>query len=177
MLKVGAVLLLAVLLPGCRNRPPEVPEFEGPSIGYVDTAYTFGCYPYDSDNDDVAIRYDWGDGDTSAWSGWVECGFVWGAEPELIEMTHSWATPGTFPTRAQATDRHGLTSDWSETCSVAILVESGARWWSRADGAASWTTVDDSDRTEHEGPRGEHPDTPCGFHHDNRNVGWVGGQR
>jgi hypothetical protein len=126
-----------------------VPDVAGPDLGYVDTVYTLECYPYDRDWDDVAIRYDWGDGDTSGWSDWAECGFAWGAEPELIEMTHSWVAPGTFLIRAQATDDRGLVSDWSEPRQMAIQAGSGVL-----------------------------ADTPWPkFRHDNKNTGRVGGGR
>ena len=111
------VFVLAVL-PGCHaNRPPYIPEpGSDTSAGVVDSLYVFWCeYPGDPENDDVAIRFDWDDGDTSDW-GYIP-GPPWPPEtcvpPAPVTMTHSWSMPDTYFVRAQARDTHDSLSGWS----------------------------------------------------------------
>jgi leucine-zipper-like transcriptional regulator 1 len=72
----------------------------------VHTAYEFGAMAIDPDGDKLAIRFAWGDGDTSNWSPWVE-------NEEAITMSHSWASYGTYGVKVQAKDTHENTSEWS----------------------------------------------------------------
>lgn len=60
----------------------------------------------DPDGDRVAIRFDWGDEDTSDWSSWV------GIE-EAVVMSHVWSSIGVYYIKVQAKDEHEKTSEWS----------------------------------------------------------------
>jgi len=65
------VLLLAAM-PGCskKNHPPEVVAApSGPALGRTGVDCLFWASATDPDDDDkVAVRFDWGDSDTSNWS-------------------------------------------------------------------------------------------------------------
>ncbi|MCX6844388.1 MAG: PKD domain-containing protein, partial [candidate division WOR-3 bacterium] len=104
-------LLLAAmsLILGCKqSQTPERPTIlSGPSSGAVGIKYTFASCAEDSSSEDVAIRFDWGDGDTSLWSQWVRPG-------DTVTMSHTWTAPGTVHVRAQAKARHSAASDWSD---------------------------------------------------------------
>lgn len=111
-------MVIAVL--GCaRNHPPEVAAMpSGPSSGRTGMDCSFWASATDPDRDDkVAVRFDWGDGDTSNWSGFVP-------SADSAGKTHAYATPGTFFVRAQARDLDRAVSDWSSACSVVVLLDS-----------------------------------------------------
>ncbi|UCG43299.1 MAG: hypothetical protein JSU73_01380, partial [candidate division WOR-3 bacterium] len=60
---------------GGQNEPPDAPSAPyGPETGSVGTEYAFVSTAADPDGDSVAIRFDWGDGDTSNWSSWAASG-------------------------------------------------------------------------------------------------------
>ncbi|UCG43131.1 MAG: hypothetical protein JSU73_00510, partial [candidate division WOR-3 bacterium] len=84
----------------------------------------------DPDGDSVAIRFDWGDGDTSNWSSWAASG-------DTISMKHSWSDSGTYLIRAQARDTKDGTSDWSIGHQMAIS-GGGNGGWIRTFGGDSW---------------------------------------
>jgi hypothetical protein len=116
--KLSLLVLLAAmtLLSGCKkNQVPDraaVPS--GPAVGSRGAVLTFTSSATDPEDDSVAIRFDWGDGDTSAWSAWLA-----GSTSSLD--SHSWAVADTFLVRAQAKDGAGLSSGWSEPFAVAIV--------------------------------------------------------
>jgi outer membrane protein assembly factor BamB len=113
------IVLLVILLPVCRNknhRPltPDIPA--GPIIGRIDYSYNFSIEPIDPDEDSVAIRCYWGDGDTSDWSPLEISG-------KVILLSHLWSDTGTYYIKAQVQDKPGATSDWSEPCSTRIIID------------------------------------------------------
>jgi outer membrane protein assembly factor BamB len=94
--------------------PPATPgEPQGPRFGGKDTLYDFKAGADHPDWLYVAIRFSWGDGDTSDWSDFVLPGGP-------VEMSHAWSTPDTYLVRAQAKDTFGLTSQWSEPHTIVI---------------------------------------------------------
>jgi outer membrane protein assembly factor BamB len=94
--------------------PPDTPgEPQGPRFGGRDTLYDFKAGADHPDWLYVAIRFSWGDGDTSDWSDFVLPGGP-------VEMGHAWSTPDTYLVRAQAKDTFGLTSQWSEPHTIVI---------------------------------------------------------
>lgn len=108
------------------NRPPRTPAIpSGPSTGTKDSIFTFTTITTDPDKDGISYRFDWGDGDTSDWTAWVQSGSPGSA-------THSWTTGGTYSVRAQAKDVNELRSDWSEPHQLAIVAT-----WSRTFGGTS----------------------------------------
>jgi len=110
LIKITNLIILSVILiPGChkKNRPPYTPYTpSGPSTGKVNTIYNFSSLAIDPDEDSVAIMFDWGDGDTSAWSSRLATG-------EEVSMSHAWSDSGTYYVKAQAKDEKELTSEWS----------------------------------------------------------------
>lgn len=79
----------------------------GPSSGVCDSLYLFTSSAVDPDSDSVALRFDWGDGDTSSWTNFITSGGIAGAE-------HAWYFVSACSVRAQAKDRQGALSGWSE---------------------------------------------------------------
>ncbi|MFB0510175.1 MAG: PKD domain-containing protein [bacterium] len=110
LIKITNLIILSVILiPGChkKNRPPYTPYTpSGPSTGKVNTIYNFSSLAIDPDEDSVAIMFDWGDEDTSAWSSRLATG-------EEVSMSHAWSDSGTYYVKAQAKDEKELTSEWS----------------------------------------------------------------
>ena len=111
----GPLLLLgfALTLSCLHNRPdaPAVPV--GPDSVEVDSAYTFKTSASNGKQYGlVYVRFDWGDGDTSSWSG----------HGETFELSHSWRDGGVFAVRAQAHDDRAEFSEWSVPCSVTANV-------------------------------------------------------
>ena len=118
-LMVACTVLLAAmaLLLGCKKKnqtPDRAAVPSGPTAGLPDSVLAFTSSTTDPDGDSVAIRFDWGDGDTSGWSGQVASGAT-------VSDTHRWAVADTYEVRAQAKDVAGAVSDWSERFSLIVL--------------------------------------------------------
>jgi hypothetical protein len=116
-------LLLAVLgqFVGCKkNHAPDAPAVSiGTSAGVINGTCTFRSVSEDPDGDSVAIRLDWGDGDTSAWSAFVPSG-------DTVAASHVWSSAGTYCVRAQARDKEGAGSDWTSGLGV-VITRGGTR--------------------------------------------------
>ena len=96
------------------NYPPNTPSKPaGPNSGYVNIMYTFKSSGTDPENDSIAIRFSWGDGNTSDWSPYIKSG-------DTTSMAHSWQNPGSYTVRAQAKDIKGAISDWSDEHRISI---------------------------------------------------------
>lgn len=112
------LLAAMALLQGCKKDKNQAPDGAavplGPKTAFKNTALGYRSSAADPDGDSVAIRFDWGDGDTSDWSGLVE-------SDASVSDTHQWVLADTFEIRAQAKDGAGLSSDWSEPFAVAII--------------------------------------------------------
>ena len=111
-----AAALAALCLVACNqpiNNPPDPPSKpEGPATGRSDSTYTFTTTASDPDGDLVRVRFDWGDGDTSDWSEFVQNG-------DTVAARHM-LPGGLCAVKAQARDARDALSDWSPPCSVAI---------------------------------------------------------
>jgi|GEM_PF-3587267 len=99
-----------------KNQRPIVskPFGELPDEGIINTLYTFNATATDTDDDSVYIRFAWGDGDTSLWSSLVKSG-------DTISMEHRFINAGTYTIKAQAKDKRGRLSFWSEGISFKIV--------------------------------------------------------
>ena len=107
--KIIIIILSGILIYGCRkkNRPPDTPYTPiGPSSGFTNRYYGFVSVIIDPDDDNVAIRFDWGNGDTSVWSQLA-------ASNDYVEIQFSWSEPGPYYVKAQARDEYENTSEWS----------------------------------------------------------------
>jgi len=107
-LVAGALILGSTLWLNCRgNQAPGEPAApSGPSSGVNDSLYAFTSVATDPDGGSICYRFDWGDGDTSDWTGWVQSG-------QPGEASHSWHSSDAFVLRAQAKDTGGVVSAWS----------------------------------------------------------------
>jgi outer membrane protein assembly factor BamB len=104
------------------DEPPLTPAIpNGPSEGKINISYDFASSTTDPDGDKIAIRFDWGNGDTSDWSLLKSSG-------DTITMNNTWLTPGTYPVKAQSKDVYDITSDWSESFPVAITNLGTLKW-------------------------------------------------
>jgi hypothetical protein len=128
VVRIAVVILLAigiVLAPGCRkpNHAPDAPAVpSGPTSCAVGVEYTFSSSAADPDGDSVAIRFDWGDGDTSDWSAYVAAG-------DTVTGSHAWSAYAAYDVKAQTRDMRRAASSWSNGRRVSV-----ARRWSRTLG-------------------------------------------
>lgn len=96
------------------NSPPNTPSTpSGPNDGYIDSVYKFTTFTNDPDTNDIAYKYDWGDGDTTAWSSYYSSG-------DTISLNHSYGSEGIFDIRAKARDNNGNESEWSNAHNINI---------------------------------------------------------
>ncbi|MDH5186420.1 MAG: hypothetical protein OEW70_05070 [candidate division WOR-3 bacterium] len=94
--------------------PPNTPTKPyGPSVVGVNSCYDYSSSATDPNGDSVSIRFDWGDGDPSQWSSFVPSG-------DTVIMSHAWSDTGSYYIKAQAQNKLGEFSNWSE--SLLILV-------------------------------------------------------
>jgi outer membrane protein assembly factor BamB len=106
-----------------QNSAPHSPSSPlGPSNGLTDSIYQFTSSTTDPDGDSIAIRFSWGNGDTSDWSSLVPSG-------ELVSMTHSWSAAGVFSVQSQAKDCDGALSAWSDSLRINVLDRGRVRWY------------------------------------------------
>jgi outer membrane protein assembly factor BamB len=105
------------------RNPPNMPHvIDGPDRGGQDTSYTFATSASHPDGITVAIRFAWGDGDTSDWSTFVPSG-------DSVAMSHAWTAPDTYAVTAQARDTGSGRSLWSLPCSIRIKPPDTLRIW------------------------------------------------
>jgi len=105
----GLAALLALLLGGCLNDPPW-------GLLHIQTSHGIVGYPYevsaaykDPEGKRVGYRFDFGDGDTSDWSGWLPSGDSW-------VVTHAWQQPGSYAVMVQVRDEEGYVSGFLGLC-------------------------------------------------------------
>jgi len=125
-LRLLAFLAAMMLLSGCRRNqaPYQAAVPSGPSSGLPDDLLAFRSSASDPDDDSVAIRFDWGDGDTSAWR--------LTARGIPVADSHSWTASDTYLVRAQARDAREVRSEWSDPHSLAIVHTPPELWLSGA---------------------------------------------
>jgi len=94
------------------NRAPILDSITVIPVQFTTLKYQSRAFPTDPDSDAVACRWDWGDGDTSAWRAFGRApGYFW-------SEGHSYTSPGSYSVRAQAKDTWGLLSDWTQPKTV-----------------------------------------------------------
>ncbi len=97
------------IYPQSVNHAPNIPSTPtGPSIGDPGVSYGFTATTTDPDGDQIAFKFDWGDGSESAWSSYVNSG-------GSATISHSWSGQGTYAVRAKAKDANGAESGWSSS--------------------------------------------------------------
>ncbi len=118
-LKIFLIVLIlgAIVFISCKkNKAPDIPSTpSGPTTGSINYEYTFTSSAEDPNGNSIALRFDWGDSDTSDWSQWKASG-------DSVSMTHSWSDYGFYSIKAQAKDINNLISEWSEEHQIVISV-------------------------------------------------------
>jgi len=105
------------------HRGPNTPATPaGPALGERDSVYGFTSSATHPDNLPVAIRFDWGDGDTSAWGQFAPPG-------QPTTMSHAWSLDRTYSVRAQAKDTGEIVSGWSSAHNIVIGPIDTLRIW------------------------------------------------
>ncbi|NLI99422.1 S8 family serine peptidase [bacterium] len=96
------------------GNPPQTPSAPtGPSSASAGQSVTFTASTTDPDGDQVAYRFDWGDGNVSAWTSFVSSGVS-------QSSSHSYTKGGTFYVKAKAKDSNGKESGWSSGSAITI---------------------------------------------------------
>jgi outer membrane protein assembly factor BamB len=118
--------LLALAATACKRSPanlaPEEPARpSGPTKAAIDFPSLYSTFTVDPEDDSVAYRFDWGDGRVSSWSRYLPPGSTY-------TLSHGWDTVGGYAVKAQATDRSGAISDWSEPASVSVSEGREPKW-------------------------------------------------
>jgi len=88
------------------NRPPELPDINGPTEGKSGVNITFEFSTIDPDGDNISYFIDWGD-NTSDEFGTCRSG-------ELISVCHIWYKKGCYIIRCKVTDIYGAEGEWGE---------------------------------------------------------------
>ena len=117
-IRIILLFLFFTLILGCRkkNRPPyTLYTPSGPTLGLVGFTYEFSSLAIDPDGDSLAIRFDIGNGDTSAWSQLV-------ATEDSVKILLFWSEPGTYYVKAQAKDYYENISKWSLPLYILISI-------------------------------------------------------
>jgi len=102
------------------GQPPATPSSpSGTDGGLRDVSYSFSATTTDPDGDDVAFKFDWGDGTESGWTSFVSSG-------GSVGSSHSWSSEGAYYAKVKAKDTFDAESGWSaghEIVIRAILLE------------------------------------------------------
>ncbi|MEE8565356.1 MAG: hypothetical protein V3S79_03110, partial [Candidatus Thermoplasmatota archaeon] len=88
-------------------------DVDGPSIGKIETEYTYSCsVTVDPDNepDELYYLFDWGDNTDSGW--------IKPLSSSMISTSHVWYVNGSFKIKVKAKDIFGAESEWSEPLEI-----------------------------------------------------------
>jgi hypothetical protein len=107
----------SLCLLSCRrnnNHPPDRPSPpSGPRSLWPGATGEFQASTYDQDlRDSVSFQFDWGGGDTSAWTPF--------SESASAMMLHAWPNQGKYGVRVRARDNRNAESGWSDSLPVSI---------------------------------------------------------
>jgi len=99
------------------NQAPYVPNTpSGPSNGKTGTSYSFSTSTTDPNGDNIAYKFDWGDGNISNWTSYLSSG-------NIVNQLHSYSTKGTYYLKVKAKDVNGAESLWSNSHKIIIDLE------------------------------------------------------
>jgi len=132
ILMIGALSMIIFIGLSHADRP-KTPLPRGLSFGFVDSTYTFWSRVFNPEGDSSAMRFAWGDGDTSSWSSYR-------INRSTISDSHSWSSPGTYYIKAQAKDKHGVTLLWSRRCEIDIGYCDTLLYWRYLTGSHVWSS-------------------------------------
>jgi len=122
LLTSGLSTALAVRVVVARPAPDAPQEPGGPDRGWQDSSYTFGIFVPFSETISVAIRFCWGDGDTTDWSSFASPG-------DSVKRSHIWSVPDTYAVTAQVKDTANTLSQWSDPHPIRIWPPDTLRLW------------------------------------------------
>ena len=100
-------------IPGMNNPPVEPLKPSGPTYVEIGVEYTYSASTVDSDGDQVRFKFDWGDGNYSEWSDFVDSNTE-------VSMSYSWDEISVNNIRVIAQDSKGLNSSWSPALNVTV---------------------------------------------------------
>jgi len=101
---------LIYTLPAANSAPNTPSKPTGPSNGFIQTSYEFSTSGADPEGDSLEYRFNWGDGNISAWG-------------SAHSVMHTFSSVGTYCIKAQSQDTHGAFSAWSECLNVSIDIQ------------------------------------------------------
>ncbi len=95
--------------------PPNAPQKPtGPTQIQTGGNYYYISTAYDADvNDMIRLRFDWGDGTYSDWTGLLPSNVT-------ASLSHTWTNASSYNISVIAQDQKGLNSSWSEPLSVIV---------------------------------------------------------
>ena len=93
------------------NLPPDKPTIDGPNTGIPGTEYEFCIIASDPDDDNLFVKWDWGDGTSSDWLG----PYVSGTE---VCDSHIWDTKGTYIVSVTVMDEDGASVTANKEVSI-----------------------------------------------------------
>ena len=83
------------------NLPPNIPIIDGPNSGSTGSEYNYCIIVSDPDNDNLYIKWNWGDGNSSDILGPITSG-------SEVYGSHIWNTKGSYKISVNIEDEHGL---------------------------------------------------------------------
>jgi hypothetical protein len=95
------------------NSPPDSPNIDGVTYGYVGEEYNYTISAFDPQDENVSYYVEWGDGDIEDWFGPFESG-------KEITLSHIWQEEGEYCIKIKAKDINDLESPW-EILNVTIV--------------------------------------------------------
>ena len=109
---------LAINIVTCTNFPPNTPPApSGIDSGFIHTTYTFYTSTTDPEGDSISYQFDWGDGNLSYWTDFIE-------SSDTVSATHAWQDTGNYNINVIAIDTRNKISIWSEAHPMKILTNS-----------------------------------------------------
>ncbi len=102
-------------LPPQVNTPPSTPSAPlGRMAIECGTSYNYTTNAYDPDGNRIRLQIDWGDGNLSDWSAYIDSNTT-------ISFSHTWMTPMNYTLFTLAQDETGLYSPWSEPLLITAI--------------------------------------------------------
>jgi len=83
------------------NLPPNIPVIDGQNTGRPDLKYDYHIIVSDPDNDNLYVKWNWGDGTSSDLIGPITSG-------SEVSGSHIWNTKGSYKISVDIEDEHGL---------------------------------------------------------------------
>ncbi len=89
------------------SKPPSDPVIKGRRKGLIGSEYGFYVVSRDPEEDVVKYYVDWGDGNTTGWTGFYP-------SSKQVKVSHTWSNIGSYKIRVMAQDEYNIKSHWSE---------------------------------------------------------------